>query len=113
MEQIIRDTFGQTGYFVIPIISGILISFLAEALNKITPQIINNHLLLFIINIATTTLVIFTFPSYFENDIAELIFAFVINLSFAYVFYYTLGKKVIEAIMKSVEKKIIKEDEKE
>jgi uncharacterized membrane-anchored protein YitT (DUF2179 family) len=106
MEQIIRNSFGDYGYFIIPIIAGILISFVAEALNKITPKVVSNHVLLFCVNIVVTIQVLFVFPSYFQDDIAELIFAFVLNLSFSYVFYYTLGQKVVRLIMKNIEHRI-------
>lgn len=106
MEQIIRNSFGDYGYFIIPIIAGILISFVAEALNKITPKVVSNHVLLFCVNIVVIIQVLFVFPSYFQDDIAELIFAFVLNLSFSYVFYYTLGQKVVRLIMKNIEHRI-------
>ena len=106
MEELVRNTFGAWGYFIVPLISGVFISFIAEGLNRVTPAVVNNHLLLLIISSIATFIVLNVFPSYFQKDIWELVFAFILNLAFAYVFYFAVGKKTVDLIVTKAGNKV-------
>ena len=112
MEELVRNTFGGWGYLIIPVVCGIFISFIAEALNKITPKIVSNHLLLFLVSIAAAFITMKAFPSYFGGNIWEMVFAFILNLTFGYVFYFTMGEKIVTLLVEKAGKKIADEGNK-
>ena len=93
MEELIRSTFGDWGLVVIPLVSGILSSLVIEAIDVITVEKFAGRYLLTIICVIIPLLVLFNFPSYYTKFISwEFLTAFILNICFAILFYFTLGK---------------------
>lgn len=97
---------------IIPVITGLFISFIAEYLTRITPAWMSNHLFLFLLSVTTTALTMLAFPYLLSENIFLSIFMFCLNLAFAYLFYIKLGQKVVSKILDKIGDRIDKESDK-
>lgn len=98
--------------FLIPIFTGLIISFATEMLNRITPKWMTNHLFIFLLSAAMTAITMLAFPYLLTTNIFLTIFIFIFNLAFGYLFYVKFGQKLVNQIMDKVGNRLEKESEK-
>lgn len=112
MEEIIYSVFGSYGYFVVPIFSALLTSFGIEAVNQYTSKDFTPKIINLLLTIFFSILLIIVFSHTYYTTIPDYVLIFTVNISFATVFYYLVGKRVVIKIIMSIEKRIAKEMDK-
>lgn len=113
LEQLVFDLLGSYGVFIIPIITGIAISFFVEFIDILTPSKLKSIPILLSVGAVFTVLVMGVFPVYFPNLIAfDTVFWYVANLSVAITFYKTLGKWTVKLFFEKLKVKITEQSDK-
>ncbi len=105
LEQLVVENLGNWGLLLIPFIAGIVLSFFAEVLNKVTPEKYHGYFWLFLLSAATCTLFIFVFPFYYEKIDAFAILMLLLNVAVSFLFYPVVGKKLVGKIFEKFQQK--------
>jgi uncharacterized membrane protein len=105
LEKIVLDNLGEWGFLLIPFIAGVIVSFLSEVFNKITPEKYHWSLFLLIISTLICVLLIFVFPSYYEKLDAFTLLMLLLNIAVSFLFYPIVGKKLVGKIFEKFEEK--------
>ena len=99
MKEILFNSLGAWGYAIIPIIVGVIISFVSEFFYQVTPEVIRRRYTLWITTITFTILVTLIFDNYYTNFL-QMILALIFNFVFAWLFYASVGKTFVPRLMK-------------
>lgn len=120
MEELIISIFGKFSILIVPIVCGVITSFVVEAISKTLPRKENVKMVCEkkvrgkIVNAVASfllgVLMIFVFPSLI-NGVPEIIFFIILNWSFATMFYHFGGRKTVEAVVNGATKLIKKKTE--
>lgn len=94
MEKILIEWFGSLALFVVPILSGVVTSFIVEAINYVTPKALNSKMILTIVSVVAGVLLIFGFPQIATNLFDKILIA-VMNVVVAIIFYMLGGKVIV------------------
>ena len=117
MESMLREYFGNLGILIVPVFSGVLTSFVVEALNYLrgdkadkatgksfflSPKFTN-----LVISIIVTVLTGATLKSYIPT-IWDALLYLVANISVAITFYEFGGRKLVEGVVNAITRRIKK-----
>lgn len=105
MEQALNDIAGKYTFFAIPIIVGLLSSFIVAAIDYITPEKIKGKWLLTLLSVLIGFGLAFAFPTIAVWWLDILILA-VLNASSALLFFHLGGRKMIDKLIKTFINKI-------
>ena len=112
MEQFFIDKFGLGwSLFVIPVFSGILMSFLIVALDTVTPEKVKGKWMLLIASVLVGAGLIFGFPKVITTPFDMVLVAFM-NVIFALTFYHLKGKQMVEWLIEKTFQKVQKQVDK-
>lgn len=98
MEELIVSIFGKFTILFVPVVCGILSSFVIEAVNEVTPESVGDKLVNLVVSLLLGVLMIFVFPSII-NGVPEIILFIILNFSFAIVFFKLGGKVAVESFV--------------
>jgi len=95
MEKIFINWFGSLALFIIPVLAGLVTSFIIEAIDYITPTKLSAKWITLAVAILTGVGLIFGFPNV-AVELFDKILIVVINIVFAIIFYSIGGKVVVK-----------------
>lgn len=98
MEEFFINTFGSFALWILPIFSGIVMSFLVEAVDYLTPKKLRSRWLLLLFSILVGVGLIFGFPIIVASLFDKIAVAF-LNVIVALVFYKLFGKVIVQRLM--------------
>lgn len=105
MEQFILSVVGKTWAIIaIPLLVGIIASFVIKVIDLLTPEKVLGRLITFIVCIVLGILSTFVFPLIVVGW-KDIIMVSLMNIAFAFVFYHLGGKHLVDFLIgKSIEK---------
>jgi hypothetical protein len=104
MEKFLIDLFGNWAIIAVPVLSGILMSFIIEAIFQLTPDVIKQWYVTLVTALVVGVGLSFLFPIILPTQ-ADRIFIAVANVAVSIVFSKLVGKVIVEKLIaKSVGK---------
>ena len=98
MQDLLIGWFGDFTLIVIPVFAGIICSFIIEAVNQATPEIIKGKYLTAVICLIVGIFLVFGFPKVVTNWF-DMVLIIVMNWAFAVSFYKLAGKVVVQKVI--------------
>ncbi|MFZ3035515.1 MAG: hypothetical protein WA138_16075 [Parvibaculum sp.] len=98
MENLLLKWFGDLTILIIPLVAGVVSSFIIEAINQSTPDKIKGKYLTAIICLVVGVFLIFGFPNVVTTWFDRILIV-VLNWAFAISFYAIAGKLVVQKII--------------
>lgn len=105
MEKFLIDMFGSWAIIALPVICGILMSFIIEAIFQLTPETVKYWYVSLIVAIVIGVGAVFLFPLILPV-LADKIIIAVANVAVAIVFSKMIGKTIVERLIAKVGAKV-------
>lgn len=98
MEEFIMGIFGSWSIVAIPLVAGIVCSFIIEAIKITSPKWLRARYIVPLVCLVVSVFLIFAFPSVVRGWIDSILIV-VMNLVFAIVFYKIAGTIIVQKII--------------
>ncbi len=105
LQDLVVNNLGNWGLLFIPFIAGLILSFFAEVLNKVTPEKFHAYFWLLLLSVGTCLLLIFVFPYYYDKFNAFTVLMLLLNIAVSFLFYPLIGKALVGKIFQKFQEK--------
>lgn len=97
MEKMLLEKLGLWTYLVVPFLTGIITSFVVEAIDLKTPDSVTPGILVLVSSIVVAVLLVIALPSFYDS-LAIVLVACVLNIAFSVSFYRAAGQWTVKKV---------------